>query len=62
MEQMPAHIYDKGNGFMPDLMPWSQKYLQYEADEKANLVMAAAPPGNTKPRTPSKGKRAPQLA
>ena len=62
LEQLPQHLYDKGKEYMPDLMPWSQKYRSYEAYEKEHLVKAAAPQGNEKPRTPTKGKRVPKPA
>lgn len=54
LEQMPQHLYDEGEEYMPDLMPWPERYRLYEVDEKRNLVKAQAPPGNTKPRTPRK--------
>jgi len=62
LEQMPLHLYDNGKEYMPDLMPWSQRYQCYEADEKRNLVKTAAPPGNTKPRTPRKRDKSAQSA
>ncbi len=56
LEQMPKHLYDqeKKSEYMPELMPWSQKYRCYEVEEKENLVKTQAPPGNKKPRTPRK--------
>ena len=54
LEQMPQHLYDQSTEYMPDLMPWSQRYRCYEVTEKENLVKAQAPPGNEKPRTPRK--------
>ena len=62
LEQMPSHIYDNNRGYLPKLMPWSQEYLKYEANEKLNLVKTQAPPGNAKPKTPTKGKRVPGSA
>ena len=62
LEQMPQHLYDHGTDYMPDLMPWSQRYRCYEAEEKENLVKAQAPPGNEKPHTPRKRDKAAQSA
>ena len=64
LEQMPQHLYDRGkeSEYMPDLMPWSQWYRSYEADEKEKLVKAQAPPGNEKPRTPRKRDKVVQSA
>ena len=64
LEQMPQHFYDqrKESEYMPDLMPWSQRYRCYEVEEKENLVKAQAPPGNEKPRTPRKRDRVVQSA
>ena len=64
LEQMPQHLYDQGkeSEYMPDLMPWSQRYRYYEAEEKENLVKAQAPPGNEKPRTPRKRDKVVQSA
>lgn len=62
LEQMPQHLYDKGTEYMPDLMPWSQRYQRYEVEEKRNLVKAQAPPGNEKPRTPRKRDKVIQSA
>ncbi len=58
MEQLPLYIYDNGNEYMPDLMPWSDTYRRYEAAERLNQVKAQAPPGNEKPRTPRKRDKA----
>ena len=33
MDQMPKHLYDKGNEYMADLMPWSDAYRKYESIE-----------------------------
>ena len=62
LEQMPLHLYDQGTEYMPDLMPWSERYRRYETVEKGNLVKAQAPPGNEKPRTPRKRDKAIQSA
>lgn len=64
LEQMPQHLYDQGkeSEYMPDLMPWSQRYRCYEAEEKEKLVKAQAPPGNEKPRTPRKRDKVVQSA
>ena len=62
MEQMPKHLYDKGCEYMPDLMPWSDAYRQYESSERLNQVRAQAPPGNERPRTPKKRKPITQSA
>ena len=62
LEQMPQHLYDPGTEFMPDLMPWSQRYRCYETEEKEKLVKAQAPPGNKKPRTPRKRDKVGQSA
>lgn len=60
LEEMPRHLYDQGkeSEYMPELMPWSQRYRGYEMEEKKNLVKAQAPPGNEKPRTPRKRDKA----
>ncbi len=57
MEQMPKHLYEKGREFMPELMPWSEGYRQYETQERMNAPWAQAPPGNERPKTPTKRKR-----
>ena len=62
MEQMPKHLYEKGREYMPDLMPWSDKYRLYEINERLNQVRAQAPPGNERPRTPKKRKKISQSA
>lgn len=54
LEQMPQHLYDKGNGHLPEMMPWSEAYRNYEASQKQSLADHMAPPGNEKPRTPRK--------
>ena len=56
MDQMPKHLYDNGNEYMADLMPWSDAYRKYESIEYGNMVRAKAPPGNERPRTPVKEK------
>ena len=62
LEQMPQHLYDQEAEYMPDLMPWSQRYRCYEMKEKEDLVKAQAPPGNEKPRTPRKRDKVVQSA
>jgi len=62
MEQMPKHLYEKGREYMPEMMPWSEKYRRYEIRERLNAPRAQAPPGNEKPKTPTKRKRDPQSA
>ena len=62
LEQMPQHLYDQGTEYMPDLMPWFERYRRYEIVEKKCLVKAQAPPGNEKPRTPRKRDKATQSA
>lgn len=62
LEQMPQHLYDKGEGHLPDMMPWSEAYRNYEASQKQSLADRMAPPGNGKPRTPRKCDRIPQIA
>ena len=54
MDQMPKHLYDKGNEYMADLMPWSDTYMKYESIEYGKMVRAKAQPGNERPRTPVK--------
>ena len=62
MEQMPKHLYEKGQEYMPELMPWSELYRQYETRERMNAPWAQAPPGNERPKTPTKRKRDSQSA
>ena len=57
MEQMPKHLYEKGREYMPEMMPWSEKYREYETRERLNAPWAQAPPGNERPKTPTKRKR-----
>ncbi len=40
MEQMPKHLYEKGQEFIPEMMPWSEKYRQYETRERMNAPWA----------------------
>lgn len=54
LEQMSQHLYNKGNGHLPDMMPWSDAYRNYENIQKQSLADRMAPPGNEKPRTPRK--------
>jgi len=54
LEQMPQHLYDKGKGHLPEMMPWSDAYRSYEMNQKQSLADHMAPPGNEKPRTPRK--------
>lgn len=56
MEQMPKHLYEKGCEYMQELMPWSERYRRYEICESQNAPRAQAPPGNERPRTPTKRK------
>ena len=56
MDQMPKHLYDNGNEYMADLMPWSDAYRKYESIEYGNMVRAKAPPGNEKTLNANKGK------
>ena len=62
MEQMPKYLYEKGRKYMSEMMPWSEKYRRYEIRERLNAPMAQAPPGNEKPKTPTKRKRDSQSA
>ena len=62
MEQMPKHLYEKGREYMPEMMPWSEGYRQYEIRERVNAPWAQAPPGNERPKTPTKRKRNSQSA
>ena len=62
MEQMPKHLYEKGREYMPEMMPWSEKYRRYEIWERLNAPRSQAPPGNERPKTPTKRKRDPQSA
>lgn len=54
LEQMAQHLYDKGKGHLPDMLPWSDAYRNYESSQKQYLADHMAPPGNEKPRTPRK--------
>lgn len=56
MDQMPKHLYEQGTEYIADLMPWSDAYRKYESSEHKNMVRAKAPPGNERPRTPTKEK------
>ena len=56
MEQMPKHLYEKGQEYMQEMMPWLEKYRQYETQERMNAPRAQAPPGNERPKTPAKRK------
>ena len=62
MEQMPKYLYEKGRKYMSEMMPLSEKYRRYEIRERLNAPMAQAPPGNEKPKTPTKRKRDSQSA
>ena len=62
MEQMPKHLYEKGREYMPEMMPWSENYRRYEIRERTNAPWAQAPPGNERPKTPTKRKRDSQSA
>lgn len=54
LEQMPQHLYDEGKEHLPEMMPWSDAYRNYEISQKQSLANHMAPPGNEKPRTPRK--------
>lgn len=49
LEQLPSRLYDKDRGFLPDMMPWAERYRIYEKEEKKKLICWTAPPGNKKP-------------
>jgi hypothetical protein len=57
LENMPHHIYDNDKSYLPELMPWSDAFKEYERKQKLASVELAAPPGNSRPRTPTKKKR-----
>ena len=57
LEQMPKHMEDTDRSFLDDMMPWSEKYLQYELQQKAQDIRFYTdqePP--EAPRTPRKRK------
>lgn len=54
LEKMPHHLYDKDRSYLPELMPWSDVYILYEKEQKQAAADHAAPPGNSKPKTPPK--------
>ena len=56
LEKMPEHIYDEDKSYLADMMPHSNAYITYEKEEKQAAVDHIAPPGNEKPRTPTKKK------
>jgi len=50
MDELPKHLADAPAAYMDDMMPWSQRYREYELREKDRLVQyMLAPPGNEKP-------------
>ena len=50
MDELPKHLADAPAAYMDDMMPWSQRYREYELSEKDRLVQyMLAPPGNEKP-------------
>ncbi len=55
LDRMPAHVY-RGVPIenRDDLLPWSEKYREYEKAQKENLLSLKAPPGNLKPKSPKK--------
>ena len=57
LEKMPHHLYDKDKSYLPEMMPWSDAYKEYEGKQKQASVEHVAPPGNSKPKTPSRKKR-----
>lgn len=57
LEKMPHHLYDKDKSYLPEMMPWSDACKEYERKQKQAAVDHVAPPGNSKPRTPTKKKQ-----
>ncbi|MCR5304608.1 MAG: IS66 family transposase [Lachnospiraceae bacterium] len=57
MEEMSKGIIYGHQYNINDMMPWSESYKKYEITQKSESVASGAPPGNTKPRTPTKEKR-----
>ena len=63
LEKLPALLINKDRSFLPDMMPWSDKYRKYEADEKKKLVGShMAPPGNEKPHARGKQNRSEEIS
>jgi hypothetical protein len=38
LDSMPAHMDDHDRSFLADMMPWSEKFKEYAAKEKADLI------------------------
>ena len=62
MEQMPKYLYAKEREYLQEMMPWSERYRRYEIRERTNAPWAQAPPGNERPKTPTKRKHDSQSA
>ena len=58
LEKMPCYMDGKDRSFLPDMMPWSDVYREYEAEQKYEAIhndfFDAEPP---KPKTPPQCRR-----
>ena len=58
LEKLPALITNKDRSFLPDMMPWADKYREHETSIKQKVINSwIAPPGNEKPHVNGKQKR-----
>lgn len=57
LEEMSKGVIYNHPYRIEDMVPWCETYRVYEAKEKTLMALRSAPPGNERPRTPTKNKK-----
>ena len=57
LEEMSKGVIYNPPYRIEDMVPWCEPYRIYEAREKVLMASRSAPPGNERPRTPTKNKK-----
>ena len=55
--QMQLHLNDSDRSFLADLMPWSEKYRQYEAEERRRTPRSMIPESQVRPARHSPNRK-----
>ena len=45
MDELPRHLYQDPSTFVKDMVPWSEKYREYEISERQKTLDSVKPPG-----------------
>lgn len=51
MDELPEHLYQDPSGYVADMMPWTNRYREYEKAERQRMVNCMAPPGGNEKLT-----------